>query len=114
MSRKDNSKPVVLDGAFYEAPAATVEPLHLEELKLKCGGTTSRFIQLLYQDVPNYSTYGKKMEGVDYIPVAGREAFVRDAYRLLKTDFNSTKQNYFHELRQYLRWMDGNHLEPIN
>lgn len=114
MSRKDNAKPVVLDETFYEAPAATVEPLHLGELKLKCGGVTSHFIQLLYQGAPNYSTYGKKIEGVDYIPVAGREVFVRDAYRLLKKDFNSTKQNYFHELRQYLRWMDGNHLEPIN
>lgn len=60
MSRKDNSKPVVLDDAFYEAPAATVEPLHLDELKLKCGGATSHFIQLLYQGAPNYSQQGKK------------------------------------------------------
>ena len=114
MSRKDNSKPVVLDDAFYEAPAATVEPLHLDELKLKCGGATSHFIRLLYQGAPNYSQQGKKIKGVDYIPVAGREAFVRDAYRLLRTDFNRTKQNHFEQLRLYIRWMDREHRKPIN
>ena len=114
MSRNGKSKPVFLDEAFYEAPAATVEPLHLDELKLKYGGVTAHFIQLLYQGAPNFSKRGKKIEGVDYIPVAGREAFVRDAYRLLKTGFNRTKRGYFEQLKLYLRWMDRNHLEPIN
>ncbi len=114
MSRKDNSTPVFLDEAFYDAPAAIVEPLHLDELKLKCNGGTSHFIQLLYKGAPNYSQRGKKIESVDYIPVAGREAFVRDVYRLLKTDFNRTKKRYFEKLKLYLRWMDSNHLEPIN
>ncbi|MDK9757159.1 hypothetical protein KIV40_17610 [Vibrio sp. D173a] len=114
MSRNGKSKPVFLDEAFYEAPAATVEPLHLDELKLKCGGVTSHITQLLYQDVPNYSAYGKKIEGVDYIPVACREAFVRDVYHLLKTDFNRTKQVYFNQLKLYLRWVEREHREPIN
>ncbi|MEF1337967.1 hypothetical protein REH81_14435, partial [Vibrio rotiferianus] len=114
MSRKDNSKPVVLDDAFYEAPAATIEPIHLDEMKLKCNGATSHFIQLLYRGAPNYSSQGKKIEGVDYIPVAGREAFARDVYRFLKTDFNLTKRSHFNQVKLYLRWMDSNHLEPIN
>lgn len=59
MSRK-NSTPVFLDEAFYEEPAACVEPLHLDELKLTCNGTTSHFIQLLYKGAPNYSQRGKK------------------------------------------------------
>lgn len=114
MSRNDKSKPVFLDEAFYEAPAATVEPLHLDELKLKYGGVTAHFIQLLYQGAPNFSNRGKKIEGVDYIPVAGREAFARDVYRFLKTDFNLTKKSHFNQVRLYLRWMDSNQLEPIN
>ncbi|MCG9611683.1 hypothetical protein L1D41_18775 [Vibrio harveyi] len=113
MSRK-NFTPVFLDEAFYEAPAACVEPLHLDELKLTCNGTTSHFIQLLYKGAPNYSKRGKKIGGVDYVPVGGREVFVRDVYRLLKTDFNRTKRRYFEHLKLYLRWMDNNHLEPIN
>lgn len=114
MSRKGNSKPVLLDEEFYEEPAATIEPLHLAKLKLKCNGATSHFDQLLYKGAPNYSNSGEKIDGVDYIPVAGRETFVRDVYRLLKTNFNRTKVSYFVYLKQYLRWMDSNHLQPIN
>ncbi|MEZ9919672.1 hypothetical protein AB4342_05860 [Vibrio breoganii] len=114
MSRKDKSKPVFLDEEFYEAPAATVEPLHLDELTLECSSTKAHFIQLLYKNVPNYCTRGKKIKGVDYIPVAGREAFVRDVYQHLKKDFNKTKQAHFYQVRQYLRWMDSKHLKPIN
>lgn len=114
MSRKNKSKPVFLDEEFYETPAASVEPLHLDKLKLKCNAATAHFIQLLYRGVPNYSTLGKKIEGVDYIPVEGREAFVRDVYSILKTDFNRTKQAHFYELKLYIRWMDDHHLDPTN
>ncbi|ELQ2335674.1 hypothetical protein QTG64_002250 [Vibrio vulnificus] len=114
MSSKGNSKPVFLDKAFYEIPAATVEPLHLDKLKLKCDGITSHFSQLLYKGAPNYSVKGEKIEGVDYIPVACREAFVRNVYRLLKTDFNRTKEQHYTQLRKYLRWMDSNHLQPVH
>ncbi|USD41517.1 hypothetical protein J4N42_01950 [Vibrio sp. SCSIO 43135] len=114
MSRKNSSKQVLLDEDFYETPDAMVEPLHLDKLKLKCNGTTTYFIQLLYKGAPNYSQRGEKIEGVDYIPVAGRGAFVRDVYRILKTDFNRSKQGYFFELKKYIRWMDSNHLEPID
>lgn len=81
MSRKNNSKPVFLDEGFYEKPAATVEPLHLDQLKLKVDGFTSYFSQLLYKGAPNYLAGGLKIKGVDYIPVEGREVFVRDVYR---------------------------------
>lgn len=114
MSRKNNSKPVFLDEGFYEKPAATVEPLHLDQLKLKVDGFTSYFSQLLYKGAPNYLAGGLKIKGVDYIPVEGREVFVRDVYRNLKTDFNRTKRKHFEELRKYIRWLDNNHLEPIN
>lgn len=114
MSRRNPSKPVFLDNDFYEQPAATVEPLHLSHLKLKCNGVNSHFEQLIYKGAPNYSKKGKKIEGVDYIPVAGRESFVRDVYHILKTDFKKTKAQYFSQLKLYLRWMDSNHIKPID
>ncbi|MCA2457865.1 MULTISPECIES: hypothetical protein [Vibrio] len=113
MSRKNRSKSVQLDDDFYGQPAATVEPLHLSELKLKCNGVTSHIDQLVYKGVPNYSPKGEKINGVDYIPVVGRERFVRDVYILLKTDFNSTKRRHVEQLRLYLRWLDNAQREPI-
>ncbi|MFW1289773.1 hypothetical protein ACEV8A_21305 [Vibrio parahaemolyticus] len=114
MSRKIRAKSVQLDDDFYGQPSATVEPIHLSELKLKCGGITSHIDQLIYKNVPNYSMKGKKIKGVDYIPVVGRECFVRDIYLLLKIDFNRTKKKHFDNLRSYIRWLDSNLREPIN
>ncbi|MDE9383459.1 hypothetical protein PZ937_21975 [Vibrio alginolyticus] len=114
MSRKDNSKLVFIDEGFYEKPAAMVEPFNLEKLTLKCDGLTCYFSQLVYRGAPNYLASGRKRDGVDYVPVEGREAFVRDMYQHLKKDFNRTKQGHFTQLRLYLRWIDSNHLEPIN
>lgn len=114
MSRKTPSKNVLLDDDFYEQPAATVEPLHLSQLKLKCNGITSHFEQLVYKGAPNYSRKGKNIKGVDYIPVVGRESFVRDVYRILKTDFKRTERDYFRQLKLYVRWMDDKQLEPVD
>lgn len=114
MSRKVRSKSVQLDADFYGKSSATVEPINLSELKLKCGGITSHINQLVYKDVPNYSLKGEKIKGVDYIPVVGRECFVRDIYLLLKTDFNRTKKKHFDNLKSYIRWLDGTHREPID
>lgn len=114
MSRKTPSKNVLLNDDFYEQPAATVEPLHLSQLKLICNGVTSHFEQLVYKGAPNYSPMGKKIKGVDYIPVVGRESFVRDVYRILKTDFKITEQRHFNKLRLYVRWMDDKQLEPVD
>ncbi|EME3957819.1 TPA: hypothetical protein ACN371_003603 [Vibrio parahaemolyticus] len=113
MSRKNRSKSVELDDDFYGQPAATVEPLNLSELKLKCDGLTSHIDQLVYKGAPNYSTKGEKINGVDYIPVVGRERFARDVYLLLKTDFNRTKKTHFQQLRIYIRWLDTTQREPI-
>lgn len=113
MSRKTRSKSVELDDDFYGQPAATVEPLHLSELKLKCDGFTSHIDQLVYKGAPNYSPKGEKIKGVDYIPVVGRERFARDVYLLLKTDFNRTKNTYSNQLRIYIRWLDTTQREPI-
>ncbi|EPQ9993567.1 hypothetical protein ACUY0Y_003953 [Vibrio parahaemolyticus] len=113
MSRKNRSKSVNLDDDFYGQPAATVEPLNLSELKLKCDGLTSHIDQLVYKGVPNYSKKGEKINGVDYIPVVGRERFARDVYLLLKTDFNPTKKSCFAQLRIYIRWLDTTQREPI-
>ncbi|HHG3222026.1 hypothetical protein [Vibrio parahaemolyticus] len=113
MSRKTRSKSVQLDDDFYGQPAATVEPLHLSELKLKCDGSISHIDQLVYKDAPNYSKKGEKIDGVDYIPVVGRERFVRDVYLLLKTGFNLTKKSQFDQLRVYIRWLDNTQREPI-
>ncbi|HIF5566829.1 TPA: hypothetical protein ACX3DA_004207 [Vibrio parahaemolyticus] len=114
MSRKNRSKSVQLDDDFYGQPAAMVEPLNLSELKLKCNGRFSHIDQLVYKYAPNYSKTGKKINGVDYIPVVGRERFVRDVYLLLKTDFNRTKQGYFEQLKLYIRWLDKTRLEDID
>ncbi|HCH2798167.1 TPA: hypothetical protein NKT10_003932 [Vibrio parahaemolyticus] len=114
MSRKNRSKSVQLDDDFYGQPAATVEPLHLSELKLKCDGITSHFDQLVYKGVPNYSSRGEKINGVDYTPVVSRERFARDIYLLLKTDFNRTKKAHFMQLRIYIRWLDTTQREPID
>ncbi|TOM52637.1 hypothetical protein CGH76_03000 [Vibrio parahaemolyticus] len=113
MSRKNRSKSVQLDDDFYGQPAATVEPLNLSELKLKCDGSISHIDQLVYKDAPNYSKKGEKIDGVDYIPVVGRERFVRDVYLLLKTGFNLTKKSQFDQLRVYIRWLDNTQREPI-
>ncbi len=113
MSRKNRSKSVQLDDDFYGQPAATVEPLNLSELKLKCGRGTSYIDQLVYKGVPNYSRRAEKINGVDYIPVVSRERFVRDVYLLLKTDFNSTKKTNFEQLKIYIRWLDTTQREPI-
>ncbi|EGQ8195002.1 hypothetical protein M2F95_15925 [Vibrio vulnificus] len=113
MSRKNRSKSVQLDDDFYGQPAATVEPLNLSELKLKCGGVTSHFDQLVYKGVPNYSSRGEKINGVDYTPVVSRERFARDIYLLLKTDFNPTKKKQFNQLKLYVRWLDDTQREPI-
>lgn len=114
MSRKIPSKPAFLDDDFYEQPAATAEPLHLSQLKLKNGGITTHIDQLVYKGAPNYSPIGKKIKNIEYIPVVGRESFVRDVYRILKTDFNATKKKHFDVLRLYLRWMDTDDREPID
>ncbi|MEZ8259352.1 hypothetical protein ViNHUV68_25280 [Vibrio sp. NH-UV-68] len=114
MSRKTRSKSVELDDDFYGQPAATVEPLHLSELKLKCDGGTTHIDQLVYKGAPNYAPKGEKIKGVDYIPVLSRERFVRDIYLLLKTDFNRTKKRYFEHLRSYIRWLDTIQREPID
>ncbi|EJG1673727.1 TPA: hypothetical protein NG658_003655 [Vibrio parahaemolyticus] len=113
MSRKNRSKSVQLDDDFYGQPAATVEPLNLSELKLKCGGVTSHIDQLVYKGAPNYAPQGGKLKGVDYIPVVGRERFVRDVYLLLKTDFNRTKKRHFDILKIYIRWLDNTQRDPI-
>lgn len=60
MSRKTRSKFVGLDDDFYGSPSATVEPLHLSELKLKCGGVTAYIDQLFYKGAPNYLANGQK------------------------------------------------------
>jgi hypothetical protein len=114
MSRKVHSKSVQLDDDFYGQPAATVEPINLSELKLKCGGGISHIDQLVYKNAPNYSKKGEKIKGVDYIPVVGRERFVRDVYLLLKIDFNRTKKEHCHQLRLYIRWLDKTQQEPID
>lgn len=114
MSRKTRSKSVELDDDFYGAPSATLEPIHLSELKLKCGGVTAYIDQLVYKGTPNYLANGQKKNGVDYIPVAGRERFVRDVYILLKTGFNITKKRHVDQLRLYLRWLDNTLREPID
>jgi hypothetical protein len=114
MSRKNRSKSVQLDDDFYGQPAATVEPLNLSELKLKCNGITSHIGQLVYKGAPNYSQKGEKIKGVDYIPVVGRERFVRDVYLLLKIDFNPSKKRHFQLLRVYIRWLDNTQREPID
>lgn len=114
MSRKNRSKSVQLDDDFYGQPAATAEPLNLSELKLKCNGITSHIGQLVYKGAPNYSQKGEKIKGVDYIPVVGRERFVRDVYLLLKIDFNPSKKRHFQLLRVYIRWLDNTQREPID
>ena len=48
MSRKNRSKSVQLDDDFYRQSAATVEPLKMSELKLKCNGITAHFDQLVF------------------------------------------------------------------
>lgn len=111
MSRKTRSKSVELDDDFYGQPAATVEPLHLSELKLKCDGFTAHIDQLVYKGAPNYSQKGEKIKGVDYIPVLSRERFVRDVYILLKTGFNHTKRRYVDQLKLYIRWLDNTQRE---
>ncbi|HBK3326023.1 TPA: hypothetical protein KDX74_003602 [Vibrio parahaemolyticus] len=113
MSRKNRSKSVQLDDDFYGQPAATVEPLNLSELKLKCDGLRSHIDQLVYKGAPNYAPQGGKLKGMDYIPVVGRERFARDIYLLLKTDFNRTKRGHFHQLRGYIRWLDNTQREAI-
>lgn len=113
MSRKNRSKSVQLDDDFYGQPASTVEPLNLSELKLKCNGTTSHIEQLVYKGAPNYSQKGEKINGVDYIPVVGRDRFVREVYLLLKTDFNRTKKKQFNQLKLYVRWLDDTQRKPI-
>ncbi|EKF9113226.1 hypothetical protein O1B62_001948 [Vibrio cholerae] len=113
MSRKTRSKSVELDDDFYGQPAATVEPLHLSELKLKCDGVTAHIDQLVYKGAPNYSPKGEKIKGVDYIPVLSRERFVRDVYILLKTGFNQTKRRHVDQLKLYIRWLDNTQREQI-
>ncbi|EHK9605220.1 hypothetical protein HJA69_003682 [Vibrio alginolyticus] len=113
MSRKNRSKSVQLDDDFYGQPAATVEPLNLSALKLKCDGATSYIDQLVYKGAPNYSRRGEKINGVDYTPVVSRERFARDVYLLLKTDFNRTKKTHFDQLKIYIRWLDTTQREPI-
>lgn len=113
MSRKNRSKSVEIDDDFYGYPAATIEPINLTELKLKCDGGVSHIAQLIYKNAPNYSKKGEKIKGVDHIPVAGRELFVRDVYLLLKTDFNRSKKSYFEHLKLYIRWLDNTQREPI-
>ncbi|WHT04834.1 hypothetical protein [Vibrio parahaemolyticus] len=109
MSRR---KPVVIDDDFYGQPEATIEPLRLADLKLKVVGNTAHFEQLNFKGAPNYSPLGKKIKGVDYIP-AGREDFVRDVYRILKPDYNTTRKGHFEELKRYIRWLDNNDLTSI-
>ncbi|EHU5175297.1 hypothetical protein ILY70_002491 [Vibrio mimicus] len=113
MSRKNRSKSVQFDDDFYGQSAPTVEPLNLSELKLKCNGSASHIEQLVYKGAPNYSPKGEKINGVDYIPVVGRERFVREVYLLLKTDFNCTKKKQFNQLKLYVRWLDNTQREPI-
>ncbi|HAS3630046.1 hypothetical protein [Vibrio cholerae] len=113
MSRKNRSKSIELDDDFYGHPAATVEPINFTELKLKCRGGISHIDQLVYKNSPNYSKKGKQIKGVDYIPVLGREGFVRNVYLLLKTDFNRSKKTYFEHLKLYIRWLDNTQREPI-
>ncbi|EKG2461723.1 hypothetical protein O2U53_003769 [Vibrio vulnificus] len=114
MSRKNKSKSVFLDDDFYDQPFATVVPLHLSQLKLKCDGTTSHIEQLLYKGAPNYLPNGKKRNGVDYLPVIEREGFVRDVYGILSLDFNRTKQAIYNQLRLYVRWLDNTHRDQID
>lgn len=71
MSRKNRSKSVQLDDDFYGQPAATVEPLNLSELKLKCGGVTSHIDQLVYKGAPNYAPQGGEIKGGGLHPCCG-------------------------------------------
>lgn len=89
-------------------------PLHLSQLKLKLNGVTSHIDQLLYKGVPNYSKKGTQINGVDYVPVVEREAFTREAYRIFKAGFNSTRKTHFDHLKIYIRWLDDACISPID
>lgn len=114
MIRKNKSKSVFLENDFYDQPSATVVPLHLSQLKLKLNGVTSHIDQLLYKGVPNYSKKGTQINGVDYVPVVEREAFTREAYRIFKAGFNSTRKTHFDHLKIYIRWLDDACISPID
>ncbi|MEZ8580597.1 hypothetical protein AB6D24_12225, partial [Vibrio splendidus] len=108
MSRR---KPLQVDDIFDDEES-TVETLRIEDMILKCT-YTCRFIQLNFKNAPNFNQAGNKIKGVDYIPM-GREAFVRQVYKIMKPDFNTTKQTRFRGLKYYLRWLDERNLTAVD
>nr|WP_248365147.1 hypothetical protein [Vibrio parahaemolyticus] len=89
MSRKNRSKSVHLDDGFYGQPAATVEPLHLSELKLKCDGVTAHIGQLVYKGAPNYAPKGEKNKGGGLHPCVESRALCSGCLPAAKNRFQS-------------------------
>ncbi|MDF9399991.1 hypothetical protein [Vibrio sp. 1180_3] len=108
MSRR---KPLQVDDIFDDEES-TVEPLRVEDMILKCT-YNCHFIQLNFKNAPNFNQVGNKIKGVDYIPM-GREAFVRQVYKIMKPNFNITKQTRFRGLKYYLRWLDERNLTAVD
>ncbi|HCE1977273.1 TPA: hypothetical protein NGS68_000539 [Vibrio parahaemolyticus] len=108
MSRR---KSLQVDDDIFGVEEPTVEVLRLEDMVLKAS-SKCHLIQLNYKYAPNFNQVGKKIEGIEYIPM-GREKFVRQVYKILKPDFNSTKQSRFKGIKYYLRWLDENNLTSI-
>lgn len=109
-----NKRKAVMPTREMVAPIASVEPLNIEAMVLKAEGAANKhFKRLKYKGCPALSKKGELEEPTRYINMK-RDDFVRDMYRLLKTDFNRTKGTNFDNLCLYIGWLDDNEHQTID
>lgn len=88
-------------------PLASTEPLAIKDMVLKADGVAaSYFKRLKYKGCPVLSKKGELQEPTRYIDMK-RDTFVREMYRLFKPSYNRTSSGRFHNLIDYIRWVDS-------
>jgi len=94
------------------APVASVEPITIENMVLKAiekvidTRLLQHFKRLKYKGCPKLSKRGELKEPTQVIDMK-RNAFVREMYRVLKSDFNRTKKKHFDNICIYISWLDN-------
>ncbi|MCO6354863.1 hypothetical protein GBO14_09050 [Pseudoalteromonas shioyasakiensis] len=90
------------------AAKETVEPLRIEDMVIKVDGRgRCYFKRLKYRGCPDVSVKGQEFKkGLELID-AGRDDFVRECYRLMSKNVNSTTLSTFYGLTHYLKWVDA-------
>lgn len=91
---------------------ASIELIAIEEMVLRCYSRVAHFKRLKYKGCPHLTKRGEFKPDTAYVDMH-RDMFVRQIYRLFKSNFNITWGGHFGCLCSYIKWLDDNELMAI-